>query len=121
MSQHIRTVAVIGCGVIGASWATLFLSRGLKVIMSDPAEGAEEAFKRYLRDAWPALQAGRALEDSLAENYEFVDDVIPKLPEVDFVQEVGIGRHDSVFPLIRKLFLERTRACKLQAKAHGNA
>ncbi len=91
MSQHIRTVAVIGCR---CHWSELgdpvFLSRGLKVIISDPAEGAEEAFKRYLRDAWPALQAGRALEDSLMENYEFVNDVIPRLADVDFVQEVVI-------------------------------
>ena len=92
MPQHIRTVAVLGCGVIGSSWATLFLAKGLKVIISDPVEGAEEAFKRYLRDAWPALQAGRALEDSLAENYEFVDDVIPRLPDIDFVQEVVVLR-----------------------------
>lgn len=41
MSQQVRTVAVVGCGVIGMSWATLFLARGLKIIVSDPLEGAE--------------------------------------------------------------------------------
>jgi 3-hydroxyacyl-CoA dehydrogenase len=35
-----RTVAVIGTGVIGASWATCFLARGLDVIASDPAADA---------------------------------------------------------------------------------
>lgn len=87
-SPQIRTVAVIGCGVIGSSWASLFLSRGLKVIIFDPAEGTQEAFKKYLHDAWPALEANGALENASAENYEFVDDVAPSLPEVDFVQEV---------------------------------
>ena len=93
MPQPIRTVAIIGCGVIGASWATLFLSRGLKVLITDPAEVAEEAFKRYVRNAWPYLQAGRTLEASLAKNYEFIDDIMPRLAEVDFVQEVL--RHSS--------------------------
>lgn len=88
MPQHIRTVAVIGCGVIGASWASLFLSRGLKVIISDPEVEAEERFRRYLQDAWPALKADRVFENASAENYEFVDDVVTSLLKVDFVQEV---------------------------------
>ncbi len=50
MSHQIRTVAVIGCGVIGSSWACLFLSRGLKVIMYDPAVRAQETFKQYLQE-----------------------------------------------------------------------
>jgi 3-hydroxyacyl-CoA dehydrogenase len=93
--QQIHTVAIIGCGVIGASWTCLFLSRGLKVIIADPAEGAEEAFQRYLRDAWPALQENGALRHPLAESYEFVNDIKTRLPEVDFVQEVAlpVARH----------------------------
>jgi 3-hydroxyacyl-CoA dehydrogenase len=87
-ASQIRTVAVIGCGVIGSSWASLFLSRGLKVVIYDPQEGVEEAFKKYLHNAWPTLQASGALENASAENYEFVDDIVPSLSEVDFVQEV---------------------------------
>lgn len=94
-SQQIRTVAVIGCGVIGASWACLFLSRGVKVIITDPAEGTEDTFKRYLRDAWPSLQGNGALQHASAENYEFVKDINTRLAEVDFVQEVAlpVARH----------------------------
>ncbi|KAB5518014.1 hypothetical protein GE09DRAFT_1044988 [Coniochaeta sp. 2T2.1] len=92
MSQRIRTVAVVGCGVIGSSWASLFLSRGLKVIIFDPAAGAQETFKKYLKDAWPSLQASGALKNADAGNFEFVDDVRPSLPQVDFVQENGPER-----------------------------
>jgi 3-hydroxyacyl-CoA dehydrogenase len=88
MQEQIQTVAVIGCGVIGSSWATLFLSRGLNVIIFDPAESAQEIFKQYLKDAWPALQACGVVEDSWAMNYKFVDDVESSLLEADFVQEV---------------------------------
>jgi 3-hydroxyacyl-CoA dehydrogenase len=88
MPQQIRAVAVVGCGVIGMSWASLFLARGLEVIITDPAEGVEDAFRQFLHDAWPALQGDKAVEQVLAENCEFVKDITPRLPEVDFIQEV---------------------------------
>src|ERR1700732_2853047 len=58
MSQNkpIRRVAIIGTGVIGASWAALFLANGLDVVATDVAPGAEAALKRFVAAAWPALQ-----------------------------------------------------------------
>ncbi|KAH8651264.1 3-hydroxyacyl-CoA dehyrogenase [Xylariales sp. PMI_506] len=91
MPQEISTVAIVGCGVIGMGWAVLFLSRGLKVIISDPAEGAEDALKRYLEQARPFFERLGIFEE-LATNYEFVRDIVPKLPEADFVQENGPER-----------------------------
>jgi len=99
MSQKIHTVAVIGCGVIGMSWSCLFLAKGLKVIITDPVEGAEHRFKRYLDDAWPNLQLQLGLiDEEQAKNYEFVDDIIPRLGSVDFIQEV-IPHSDWCAPL----------------------
>ncbi|GKU11816.1 unnamed protein product, partial [Fusarium langsethiae] len=91
MTQEIRTVAIVGCGVIGMGWAVLFMSRGLKVIISDPAEGAHESLKRYLEQARSFFEA-RGDFDKLASNYEFVSDIVPRLREVDFVQENGPER-----------------------------
>lgn len=88
MSQEIQTVAVVGCGVIGMSWACLFLAKGLKVIISDPAEGAEDRFKRYLDAAWSTLDQSGSLKQSNAKNYEFVPDIVSRLPEADYIQEV---------------------------------
>jgi 3-hydroxyacyl-CoA dehydrogenase len=88
MSRDIRTVVIIGCGVIGMSWAVLFLSRGLKVIITDPAEDAQERFEQYLSDAWPSVSTVDCLE-GFPKNYEFVEDVVPRLAEADFVQEVS--------------------------------
>lgn len=87
-TQKVRTVAVVGCGVIGMSWACLFLARGLKVIVSDPAEGAEDRFEKYLDAAWSTLDRSGSLKQSNAKNYEFVLDIVPRLPEADFIQEV---------------------------------
>jgi 3-hydroxyacyl-CoA dehydrogenase len=89
MSQQIRTVAVIGCGVIGMSWACLLLAKGHKVIITDPVKGAEDRFRRYLAEAWPVIQLQLgSLQPELAKNYEFVTDIVPRLSEVDFIQEV---------------------------------
>ena len=36
-NKEIRNVAIVGTGVIGASWAALYLARGLSVVATDPA------------------------------------------------------------------------------------
>lgn len=89
MAEEIKTVGVIGTGVIGASWAALFLANGLKVITTDPAPGARDRFIQFLDDAWPAMEKIGLKAGASKTNYEFVDDIFPHLSEVDFVQEVG--------------------------------
>ncbi|EKJ71686.1 hypothetical protein FPSE_08132 [Fusarium pseudograminearum CS3096] len=86
MTQEVRTVAIIGGGVIGMGWAALFMSCGLKVIISDPADSAHESLKRYLKQARPFFEKHGDF-DKLASNYEFVLDILPRLREVDFIQE----------------------------------
>jgi len=53
----IRSVAVIGTGSVGASWAALFLAHGLDVVAHDPGPDAEPRARRFIADAWPALVA----------------------------------------------------------------
>jgi 3-hydroxyacyl-CoA dehydrogenase len=55
-NMAIRTVGIVGTGVIGASWTALFLAHGLRVLVADPAPGAEEKLASYLDDVWPALE-----------------------------------------------------------------
>ena len=43
--EQVRTVGVVGAGSIGGSWAALALSRGLEVVASDPAKGAEQRLR----------------------------------------------------------------------------
>lgn len=47
--------ACLGGGVIGASWAALFLASGRSVAMFDPAPGTERCVRDYIEMAWPAL------------------------------------------------------------------
>jgi carnitine 3-dehydrogenase len=51
----IRSVAVLGGGVIGMSWSALFLARGLAVRLHDLDPGALDRARAYVANAWPAL------------------------------------------------------------------
>ena len=58
MSQNkpIRRIAIIGTGVIGASWSALYLAKGLQVVATDVAPNAEVALRKFVDAAWPALE-----------------------------------------------------------------
>ena len=47
-TKPIRRVTIIGTGVIGASWAALYLAKGLEVVATDIAPNAEAALKRFV-------------------------------------------------------------------------
>ena len=51
-----RRVAVIGAGTIGASWAAYFLARGFEVGAYDPSPNGEAFARRFIDNAWPALE-----------------------------------------------------------------
>src|SRR5262249_46103724 len=53
--KPIRRIAIVGTGVIGASWAAQYLARGLDVIATDPGLHAETNLRAYIDAAWPAL------------------------------------------------------------------
>ena len=85
----IRTIGVVGTGVIGSSWTALFLARGLRVIVSDPAPGAEEKLQGYLNKEWPTLSRIGLSPGASLQNYQFVKSIDEHLPNVDYIQEVG--------------------------------
>lgn len=88
--MSIKTVGLVGTGVIGSSWATLFLARGLRVVISDPAPGAKERLEAYSREQWPLMQRIGLSPDADPNNWQFVENVADHLSEVDYVQEVCI-------------------------------
>lgn len=85
--SDIHNVAVLGGGVIGASWTALFLAAGRKVTVYDPAPDTEQTVRAYIARAWSALEelglADRATPDALA----FVGTATQAVKDADFVQE----------------------------------
>src|ERR1700727_814900 len=54
-NEEIQNVAIVGTGVIGASWAAYYLSRGFSVVATDPAPNAEANLRKYVDEAWKIL------------------------------------------------------------------
>ena len=94
MNQPIKRVAIIGTGVIGASWAALFLAKGLKVAATDPAPGAETALRHYIENAWPALEQLGLAPGASQSNLTFTTDLATCVADADSVQENGPERID---------------------------
>ncbi len=54
-NKPIRRIAIVGAGVIGASWAAEYLARGFDVITTDPGPNAEANLRKYVDEAWKDL------------------------------------------------------------------
>jgi 3-hydroxyacyl-CoA dehydrogenase len=92
MTRIINRVAIIGTGVIGASWAALFLAKGLEVVATDVAPNAEASLRRFIEEAWPALKRLGLAPGASQANLKFTPDLPTALRDADFVQENGPER-----------------------------
>ena len=102
-NRPIRRIAIIGTGVIGASWTALFLAKGLEVIATDVAPDAEAALKRFVQAAWPALERLGLAPGASQSHLTFTKDLPTALKTADFVQENGPERIDFKKTLYRQL------------------
>ncbi|WP_294253867.1 3-hydroxyacyl-CoA dehydrogenase NAD-binding domain-containing protein [uncultured Sphingomonas sp.] len=87
-----RTAAIIGGGVIGASWAALFAANGLNVVISDPDPDIETKARTRIVAAMPALVALGHAPFDIAARVRFVDDHAHAVADAFIVQECGPER-----------------------------
>ncbi len=80
-------VAVLGAGVIGASWASLFLAAGYRVDIYDPRENIEEEVNQYIQTAWPTLNELGMTANGDPNSVTFHTDVEAAVENAGFVQE----------------------------------
>src|SRR3954469_7088394 len=93
-TRPIRRIAIIGTGVIGASWSALYLAKGLQVVATDPAPNAEAALRKFVETAWPALKRLALSPGASESNLTFPADLAQALAGADLVQENGPERID---------------------------
>ena len=93
-TKPIRCIAIIGTGVIGASWTALFLAKGLQVVATDIAPNAEAALRKFVETAWPALKRLGLSSGASQSNLKFTAALAQAVGEVDLVQENGPERID---------------------------
>lgn len=105
MDREWRRVAVVGCGLMGASWASLFLAHGFDVIAQDPVPGAETRMRAFVRHALGQLKAlghdeeGELLfEAELPRALERVDFVQENAPEKEALKRWLLARMDAILP-----------------------
>ncbi|MBO2452683.1 NAD(P)-binding domain-containing protein [Actinomadura barringtoniae] len=81
-------IAVVGTGVIGASWTALFLAHGHEVVATDPAPDAEERLRAALPES---------------DRLTFTADLAEAARRADFAQENGPERpeaKDAIFAVL---------------------
>jgi 3-hydroxyacyl-CoA dehydrogenase len=102
-NKPIRRIAIIGTGVIGASWSALFLAKGLDVVATDVAPGAEAALRHFVAAAWPALQRLGLASGASQNRLSFTAALADAVKDVDLVQENGPEKIDFKKTLYRQL------------------
>jgi len=93
-NKPIRRIAIVGTGVIGASWAAEFLAHGFDVVATDPAPNAEANLRRYVDEAWPALTAMGLSPKASRDRLSFTLDMKSAVSQANLVQENGPERPD---------------------------
>jgi len=93
-NKPIRRIAIVGTGVIGASWAAQYLARGFDVIATDPAPNAEANLRKYVDEAWKVLIGVGLTPGASRARLKFTTDMKEALSLADFVQENGPERPD---------------------------
>ena len=104
--KPVRRIAIVGTGVIGASWAALYLARGFDVVATDPAPNAEANLRKYVQDAWGDLTAIGLSKGASRDRLTFNSSMKDALAGADLVQENGPERPDFKM----KLFADMDQA-----------
>src|ERR1700691_2775447 len=92
--KQIQNIAIVGTGVIGASWAALYLARGLNVTATDPAPNAEANLRKFIDAAWKDLTVIGLSPHASRDHLKFTTDMKKALADADLVQESGPERQD---------------------------
>jgi carnitine 3-dehydrogenase len=85
--ESVRTVAVIGTGVIGGGWAAHFLRMGYDVVAFDPGADASQRLHALVDNAWPALERIGLAGDASRDRLRFAGSLAEAVSGADFVQE----------------------------------
>ena len=91
---EIRNIVIVGTGVIGASWAAYYLSRGFNVTATDPAPNAEAGLRKYIDEAWKTLSKSGLSDGASRDRLTFEPNMALALAKADFVQENAPERPD---------------------------
>ena len=102
-SKPIRRIAIVGTGVIGASWAAEYLARGFDVVATDPAPNTESNLRKLIDEAWKDLTSIGLAKGASRDRLRFTTNMKEALSAADFVQENGPERPDFKMKLYAEM------------------
>jgi len=115
-----KRVAVIGAGTIGASWAAIFLARGLDVAAYDPAPNGESFLRKFIGNAWPTLrQLNWVRPEADPMRLTFHREVAAAVRDADFIQESGPEREDVKLALFKEIDAAAPPASVIASSSSG--
>src|SRR5258708_23260635 len=94
IDKPVRRIAIVGTGVIGASWAALYLARGFDVVATDPGPKAEANLRKYINEAWSDLTAIGLSPGASRDRLIFASSLQGAVAGADLIQENGPERPD---------------------------
>ena len=103
LNQSVHRIAIVGTGVIGASWAAYYLARGFDVVATDPGPQAEANLREYVDDAWPLLTQIGLSSGASRDRLTFTPNMNLALADADWVQENAPERPDFKIKLFAQM------------------
>lgn len=101
--NEIKTVAIVGTGVIGAGWAARLLHRGINVIATNPRESAEEEIREVVANAEAALERIIAVPADKKGKLFFTPNLQEAVAEADYIQENVREVEEIKIPLLKEI------------------
>jgi 3-hydroxybutyryl-CoA dehydrogenase len=102
MTEFSRT-AVLGAGVIGASWAALFLASGRSVAVYDAQPDAADAVHDSVKNVWPVLTQLGLTEHGNPDNITIHQSAAQAVAGAAFIQESVPERLEIKHALYREI------------------
>jgi 3-hydroxyacyl-CoA dehydrogenase len=99
----LEKIALVGTGVIGASWASLLLAKGLDVIATDPAPEAEAKLRAIVARQWAAMETLGLAAGATQSRLIFTPSLEEAVRDADFIQENGPERLEIKRDLYRRI------------------
>ncbi len=92
--DRMRTLGIVGTGVIGTGWAVRALARGLDVVAWDPGADAEAKLRAAVDNAWPAVTRLGLWPGADRGRLRFCEALDAVCEAADFIQESAPERID---------------------------
>ena len=87
--SEVRTVAVVGSGVIGIGWILHYLRMGLEVRAYDPAPSARTRISEMVTMSWPIMEELGLRAGASVENLVITESLEEAVATADVVQEAA--------------------------------